>query len=90
MAVWSCRDVVLTGTFWPLTLCLLHCRLLITFANNLHQIQAGQNVGPDLDPKMFDTLTAFLKDCFENVDFENTSTHEKLPNRQRVKISKEK
>ena len=36
-----------------ITLCLLamtFCHLLITFANNLDTDQAGQVIGPDLDP----------------------------------------
>ena len=32
------------------------CRLLITFANSLEPDQDRQYVGPDLDPKLFDTL----------------------------------
>ena len=32
------------------------CRLSITFANRLDLDQDRQNVGPDLDPKPFDTL----------------------------------
>ena len=32
--------------------------------------QAQQNVGPDLDPKLFDILMVFLKEFFENVNFE--------------------
>ena len=38
------------------------CHLLITFANSLDADQAQQNVGPDLDPKLFDGIekkTAF-------------------------------
>ena len=38
----------LSDNVW-LTLCLL-MPLLITFANNLDPVQAGQNVRPDLDP----------------------------------------
>ena len=38
------------------------CCLLITF--NLCKL-FGPNVGPDLDPKLFDTLMIFLKDFFE-------------------------
>ena len=33
-----------------LTLCLLVCSLLITFANSLDPDQARRNVGPGLDP----------------------------------------
>ena len=43
---------------------------------------------PDLDPNCL-TLTVFLKEFFEKVDFEKnqqtTKEHEKLPSRQRVK-----
>ena len=46
------------------------CRLLITFANSLDPDQARQNVGPDLDPKLFDTLMVFPKEFFKKVDFE--------------------
>ena len=37
------------------------CRLLITFTNSLDPYQDQKNVGPDLDPNMFDTLIVFLK-----------------------------
>ena len=40
----------------------------MTFANSLDP--DGQNVAPDLDPKLFDTLLVFLKEFFEKVDFE--------------------
>ena len=38
--------------------------LLITFANSLDPDQDRQNVGPDLDPKLFNTLIVFMKDVF--------------------------
>ena len=37
----------------------------ITFANTLYPDQARQNVGPDLDTQLFDTLMVFLKEVFE-------------------------
>ena len=39
------------------------------FANSLDPDQARQNVGPDLDANCL-TLMVFLKDFFENVNFE--------------------
>ena len=45
------------------------CRLLITFANSLDPEQIRQNVGPDLDPKLFDTRIVFLKEFFEKDNF---------------------
>ena len=36
-------------------------RLLIASENSLDPDQAQQNVGPDLDPKLFDALMALLK-----------------------------
>ena len=42
-----------------------YCRLLISFANSLDPGQARQKVGPDLEPKLFDTQMVFLKDFFE-------------------------
>ena len=42
------------------------CRLLITFANSLAPDQAWQNVGPDLELTVFDTLKVFTN--FEKVD----------------------
>ena len=44
------------------------CHLLLTFASSLDPDQAQQNVGPDLDPNLFDTLMVFLKDFFEKVN----------------------
>ena len=38
------------------------CHLLISFATSLDPDQDQQNVGPDLDPKLFDTLKVFLKE----------------------------
>ena len=40
-----------------------YCQL-ITFANSLDPDQDLQNVSPDLDPSLFDTLIVFLKDFF--------------------------
>ena len=44
------------------------CRQLIPFVYSLDPDQARQNVGPNLDRKMFDTLMVFLKEFFEKVD----------------------
>ena len=64
------------------------CQLKITFANSLDPDQAGQNIGPDLNPICFDTLIVFLKEFFENADFEKKSADNKniakLPTMQRV------
>ena len=43
------------------------CHLLITFANSLEPDQDWH-----YDPKWFDTLIVFLKDCFEKVNFEKS------------------
>ena len=59
------------------------CCPLITFANTLDPDQARQNVGPDLNPNLFDILMVFLKENFDNVNFENKK-HAKLPSLQRV------
>ena len=52
------------------------CYLLTTFTRKLRQ-----NVGPDLDPKLFDTIMVFLKEYLKKGDFEKRSadnkTHEK-------------
>ena len=45
------------------------CRLLITFANSLDPDQDRHTVCPDLDLSHL-TLIVFLKEYFENVDFE--------------------
>ena len=37
------------------------CQLVATFANSLDPDQARQNVGPDIDPKLFDTLMVLKK-----------------------------
>ena len=44
------------------------CHLLITFANSLDPDQARQNVGPDLDPKLFDTLMVLKKSSIQRVN----------------------
>ena len=44
------------------------CHLLITFANSLDPDQACQNVGPDLDPKLFDTLMVLKKSSIQRVN----------------------
>ena len=41
------------------------CCLLITLANSLDPDQDQQNVGPDLDPILFDALIVFLEEYFE-------------------------
>ena len=46
--------------------------LLITFANSLDLDQDRRNVGPDLDPNLFDTLIVFLKEAFKKVYFEKS------------------
>ena len=38
------------------------CHLLVNFANSLDPDQAGQNIGPDLDPNSFETLMVFRKE----------------------------
>ena len=40
---------------------------MITSASSLEPDQARQNVGPDLDPKLLDTLLAFPKESFEEL-----------------------
>ena len=52
-------------------------RLFITFANNLDPDQARQNVRPDLDSKLVDTLTVFLKNSFEKLIFKKISRPQK-------------
>ena len=55
-------------------------RLLLTFANSLDPDQDQQYVGPDLDPKLFDSLIEFLKEIFEKVILKKVSKqheHEK-------------
>ena len=42
-------------------------RLLITFANSFEPYQARRNVGPDMDPKLFDTMEIFLKELLVNL-----------------------
>ena len=42
------------------------CRLLITFANSLAPDQAWQNIRPDLELTVFDTLKVFTN--LEKVD----------------------
>ena len=67
----------LIATHTKLLLIFAFVRLLITLANSLDPDQARQHVGPDLDPKLFDTLMVFLKEFFEKVDFEKISRREK-------------
>ena len=38
------------------------CCMLKTFSNSLDPDQDRQNVGPELDPNLFDTLIVFLKE----------------------------
>ena len=52
--------------------------MLITIANSLDPDQAQQNVGPDLDPICLKTLTVFLKDFFEKVNFEKISCQHRV------------
>ena len=49
--------------------------MLITFANSLNPDQDRHSVSPDLDPKWFDTLIVFLKQFFQNINFEKKSLH---------------
>ena len=77
---------VLNGLCAILTLSLLKCCLLITFANSLDPDQAHKMSG--LIWIQIVTLIVFLKEFFEIVDEKNwqtTKKHEKLPSRQRVK-----
>ena len=48
--VYSQKLVSSCSVFKSLLACGDFCHLLITFANCLDRDQAGQNVGPDLDP----------------------------------------
>ena len=56
--------------------------LWIPYVNSLDSDLARQNFGPDLDPNCL-TLMVFLKDIFENVDFEKNQhmakKHAKFP-----------
>ena len=45
------------------------CCLPITFASSFDPDQDQQNVSPDLDPNCF-TLSVFLEEYFEKVNFE--------------------
>ena len=47
----------------------------VTNTNSLDPDQAQLNVGPDLDPNLFDTLilVVVLKESIEKVDFEKIS-----------------
>ena len=45
------------------------CCLLITFASSLDLDQAQQNVGPDLDPKLFDTWMVLDKSSIQRVKY---------------------
>ena len=71
-----------------LALCLLELSA-DTVANRLVPDQAGHNVRPNLESKLFDALIVFLKEFFDNVNFENnqqtTKMHKKLPSMHRVK-----
>ena len=62
-----------------------------TFANSLDPDQAQQNVGLDLFPNCLTLYLVFLKEFLEKVDFEKsqqtTKHREKLPSKQRVKVS---
>ena len=46
------------------------CCLLITFANSFGPDQYRYTVGPDLDRKLFAALIVFLREFFENVNFD--------------------
>ena len=63
----------------------------MTSENSLDPDLARHFVGPDLDPILFDTLIVFLKEFFENVDFEKnrktTKKHANFTRRQRVQLN---
>ena len=61
-------NLTMTLTF-SLLLATNICHLLITYANSLDPSHDRQNVGPDLDPKLFNTFILFLI-FFEKVYFE--------------------
>ena len=54
---------------------------MITFAHSVDPDLVRQNVGPDLDPKLFDTLMVFLIEFFEKFDLkknqQTTNKHAK-------------
>ena len=50
------------------------CCLLITFANNLDSNQAGQNVGPDLDPNCLTLWWYSWKIFLKKVNFKNNKS----------------
>ena len=55
-------------------------------ANSLDPALNWQNVGPNLDPKKFGTLIAFMKEYFEKVNLDDTKAWT-LPSMQRVELS---
>ena len=68
-----------------------YCHLPITLTNSsLDPDQARQNVGPDLNQNSLTLLMVFLKEFFENVNFENdqqtTIKYAKLPSMQGANI----
>ena len=63
------------------------CGLLLTFANRLDPDQDQQNVGPDLDPKPFDTDSVHEFFFVEKAQVSRQQQkHEKLPSMQRVML----
>ena len=77
---WYSNFFLASDDFW---------RLLISFANSLDPDQSGQNMGPDLNPELFDSLIVQLKDFFEKVNFEKnqqTTNNIKSPSMQSNKI----
>ena len=56
----------------------LNGRLLIIFANSLNPDQAQQNVGPDLNWKLYNTLMVCMKEIFQKVDIQKNSRQQKL------------
>ena len=52
-------------------------RLLIICENSLNLDQAQQNVGPDLNWKLYNTLMVCLKEIFKKVDFQKNSRQQK-------------
>ena len=57
---------------FPCYICSSNFCHLITFVNSLDSDQDQHNVGPDLNSKRFGTLTVFLKEFVEKVNFEKS------------------
>ena len=63
-----------TISFIPSLSSIDFCHLQITFAISLDPDQDWLNVGPEQDPKLFDTLIVFLKEFVEKVNYEKNLT----------------